>query len=75
MFNAPRNGITFNDPFAGGDLVTGNLAFSAMRETKDGGTYNRCVRPAERFAYHCGFTLRCFLTYTFVDAAGTANPF
>lgn len=40
MFNAPRNGITFNDPFAGGDLITGNLAFSAMRETQDGGTYN-----------------------------------
>lgn len=40
MFNAPRNGITFNDPFAGGDLITGNLAFSAMRETSDGGTYN-----------------------------------
>ena len=40
MFNAPRNGITFNDPFGGGDLITGNLAFSAMRETKDGGTYN-----------------------------------
>ena len=40
MFNAPRNGITFNDPFGGGDRVAGNLAFSAMRETGDGGTYN-----------------------------------
>lgn len=33
LFNAPRNGITMNDPFAGGDLIRGNLAFSAMRET------------------------------------------
>ena len=40
MWNAPRNGITFNDPFAGGDLIKGNLAFSALRETEDGGTYN-----------------------------------
>ena len=40
MFNAPRNGMTFNDPFGGGDLITGNLAFSALRETSDGGTYN-----------------------------------
>ena len=40
MFNAPRNGVTFNDPMGGGDIVTGNLAFSALRETADGGTYN-----------------------------------
>ena len=40
MFNAPRNGITFNDPFGGGDVIRGNLAFSAMRETTDGGTYD-----------------------------------
>jgi hypothetical protein len=40
MFNGPRNGITFNDPFAGGDLITGNLAFSALRETRDGGVFN-----------------------------------
>ena len=40
MFNAPRSGITFNDPFAGGDLIKGNLAFSSLRETEDAGTYN-----------------------------------
>lgn len=40
MFNAPRNGIVFNDPFGGGDHISRNLAFSAMRETADGGTFN-----------------------------------
>ena len=39
MFNASRNGVTFNDPFTGGARVAGNLAFSARRETGDGCTY------------------------------------
>jgi arylsulfatase A-like enzyme len=40
MFNAPRSGINMNDAFGGGDIITRNLAFSAMRETADGGTFN-----------------------------------
>ena len=36
-YNGPRAGINFNDGFAGGNLVKGNLVFNQVRETGDHG--------------------------------------
>mmetsp|Transcript_4055 Transcript_4055/g.6173 ORF Transcript_4055/g.6173 Transcript_4055/m.6173 type:complete len:357 (-) Transcript_4055:62-1132(-) len=40
FFNGPRAGINFNDGFAGGDEVVGNLVFSTCRESGDHGPLN-----------------------------------
>eukprot|EP01060_Flectonema_neradi_P022943 TRINITY_DN3115_c0_g1_i6.p1 TRINITY_DN3115_c0_g1~~TRINITY_DN3115_c0_g1_i6.p1 ORF type:complete len:617 (+),score=153.29 TRINITY_DN3115_c0_g1_i6:596-2446(+) len=40
FFNGPRAGINFNDGFAGGDVLEGNLIFSTCRESGDHGPFN-----------------------------------
>lgn len=44
IFNGPRAGVNFNDGFAGGDRVVGNLVFNMVRETVDHGTLNAWER-------------------------------
>ena len=39
-YNGPRAGINWNDGFAGGSTVSGNLVFNQVRETGDHGPYN-----------------------------------
>ena len=39
-YNGPRAGINWNDGFAGGSTVAGNLVFNMVRETGDHGPYN-----------------------------------
>lgn len=39
-YNGPRAGINWNDGFAGGSTVQGNLVFNQVRETGDHGPYN-----------------------------------
>ena len=39
-YNGPRAGINWNDGFAGGSSVRGNLVFNQVRETGDHGPYN-----------------------------------
>lgn len=39
-YNGPRAGINWNDGFAGGSTVSGNLVFNMVRETGDHGPYN-----------------------------------
>jgi hypothetical protein len=39
-YNGPRAGINWNDGFAGGSTVEGNLVFNMVRETGDHGPYN-----------------------------------
>lgn len=39
-YNGPRAGINWNDGFAGGSTVNGNLVFNMVRETGDHGPYN-----------------------------------
>ena len=56
MFNAPRNGLTFNDAFGGGDVTTRNLMFSALRESSDGGTWNSWNRQPFLTTYRNGKT-------------------
>jgi hypothetical protein len=38
-YNGPRAGINWNDGFAGGSTVMGNLVFNMVRETGDHGPY------------------------------------
>eukprot|EP00118_Oscarella_pearsei_P004070 m.16912 g.16912 ORF g.16912 m.16912 type:complete len:817 (+) comp27198_c0_seq1:101-2551(+) len=40
MYNGPRAGVNFNDGFAGGEILEGNLIFNMVRETSDHGTFN-----------------------------------
>lgn len=39
-FNGPRAGINFNDGFAGGDVLEGNLLANCVRESGDHGPFN-----------------------------------
>lgn len=39
-YNGPRAGINFNDGFAGGNTMSGNLVFNSVRETGDHGPFN-----------------------------------
>jgi len=39
-YNGPRAGINWNDGFAGGNLLKGNLVFNMVRETGDHGPFN-----------------------------------
>ena len=40
IYNGPRAGVNFNDGFAGGEVLEGNLVFNMVRETSDHGTFN-----------------------------------
>ena len=40
IYNGPRAGINFNDGFAGGETLEGNLIFNMVRETGDHGAFN-----------------------------------
>ena len=59
-YNGPRAGINFNDGFAGGDVVSGNLVFNMVRESGDHGTFNswdrrdwvwRCIDDATKLCF------------------------
>ena len=39
-FNGPRAGVNFNDGFAGGDVLEGNLLANCVRESGDHGPFN-----------------------------------
>jgi len=54
MFNAPRNGVTFNDAFGGGDVTTHNLMLSSLRESSDGGVWNSWNRQPFLTTYKDG---------------------
>lgn len=43
LFHSPRAAVNFNDPFAGGNKVIGNLMFNQVRETVDHGMYHVSV--------------------------------
>lgn len=40
IYNGPRAGVNFNDGFAGGEVLEGNLIFNMVRETGDHGAFN-----------------------------------
>ena len=40
IYNGPRAGVNFNDGFAGGEVLEGNLIFNMVRETGDHGPFN-----------------------------------
>ena len=54
LLNAPRNGLTFNDAFAGGDITARNLMLSALRESSDGGVWNSWNRQPFLTVYKDG---------------------
>merc|ERR1711941_221785 len=62
FFNGPRAAVNFNDAFASGDVVIGNLMFNMVRETVDHGTLNAWERGPYMsdigFVVHEGSNLR-----------------
>ena len=71
FFNGPRAGINFNDGFGGGNIVTRNLLFNFVRETKDHGPFNSWDRQPYLTKVRDGVTASLFpkenyMTYNFL---------
>ncbi|KAJ1456468.1 hypothetical protein M885DRAFT_564117 [Pelagophyceae sp. CCMP2097] len=57
-FNGPRAGVNFNDGFAGGDLIQGNLLANCVRESGDHGPINSWDRMPYIFDHGAGATVQ-----------------